>query len=536
MALAFVVVIGLLVTMALLRQLVSVEDEASQKAGWFSSMRTSDDEGEGETTSHRLEALPYPFVQAQLDGFHEEELNLVPREKPRLMGVLPQETQDRPFRRSSVKPKGSLSPVKLVLVPPAERLSSISASLPSPLTTTVVQPPFQHINWTASFSAQPVHRILVVITHCCGNQGLTRRLLSTLEGLKEEFDVVVLNDAASDDSAEHLRAQGIMVIDSNNADPKQPLGLSKTWNVAWRFFLQHLRYKTLFLCNNDILVSAGTFARLHTALHAWNDSTRPIVMGPSTTMAGLGAASGAFLAAQNVEKREYSQQPAFIQLLQGLPSTLTEANRFLRRQYNSSDSAPPMLSRTASLLGFLVGIKRDHRLEAEPGCIVLPGLWNTGQEEDLFRRAQAVVAQDVLVYHDKAATFSSMSPERNRFSKQLTPTNQCRDTYPDYKCREMQEHGFCRSTTSSVWTECRKTCGSEAFSNCVCQNALFLSYGFFIGTVGLCHFNMTSKNECTDQLVECPRLASQGKCDKDFAFMSLQCRQSCAFCPSLEGK
>ena len=253
------------------------------------------------------------------------------------------------------------------------------------------QQPFGRITVQASQRAQPPRPMLVAITHCCtGNAELTRRLLANLDSLEDRIDVVVVSDGVVDGSAQSFENWGIRVLRTGAA--AKPVGLSKTWNVAWRYFLNHTQYDTLFISNNDLLVAGGTFERLRQVLYAWDDRVRPIVLSPSTTVQGLGALSAPFLPAQNIERRIYSATPEFSSLRQRMPGSLCALNRLVR-SFHGPGKLPVAVSNSASTLAFMPAFKRDPRLEHHPGALVAQGLWNFGQEENMYQRAQAVVAQ-----------------------------------------------------------------------------------------------------------------------------------------------
>ncbi len=135
-----------------------------------------------------------------------------------------------------------------------------------------------------------------------------------------------------------------------------------------------------------------------------------VAVGPMTTETGLGVFSAPFLRNQNIEARA---RPAPDSLLAGLPRTTSDLDKWLQQQYPNEES-PTLLS--SWLLGFVLGLKRDHRAEGDPPRLLPPILLNVGQEEDLFRHVIPVVAQNVFIFHDKGSTLKD-SVTRNNVKK-----------------------------------------------------------------------------------------------------------------------
>ncbi len=64
------------------------------------------------------------------------------------------------------------------------------------------------------------------------------------------------------------------------------VGLTASWNRAWDFFVSSGdRWTSLFILNNDLLVSSGSFELMHNALHSQRDVMAVV---PFSDTQGLG--------------------------------------------------------------------------------------------------------------------------------------------------------------------------------------------------------------------------------------------------------
>ena len=260
--------------------------------------------------------------------------------------------------------------------------------------------------------------MLVVVTNCCNLFHLTRRVLINLALIRDVVDVVVVDDASSDESLDTLRDWDIRVLPANPDHPTMAVGLSRVWNTAWNYFLSNPRWKTLYLLNNDILVDHHTFDYLDMVLLDPKYAHTPIVVGPMTTKRGLGEMSAPFLPHQDIQQGRFgpSQEQVPRSLLEQLPSSMGMLNIWLQQRVDVDARVPPSESSAPWLLGFLLGFKRHPSIEHAKGEIVPNGLINIGQEENLFQRAIAVAVRNVFVFHDKGTTMQKVGA-RNDMQK-----------------------------------------------------------------------------------------------------------------------
>ena len=62
----------------------------------------------------------------------------------------------------------------------------------------------------------------------------SRAQLSNLALLRDDFDVIVVDDASQDDSVAQLRRLGLLVVPANPGAPTVPLGQASTRNIMVR--------------------------------------------------------------------------------------------------------------------------------------------------------------------------------------------------------------------------------------------------------------------------------------------------------------
>ena len=103
----------------------------------------------------------------------------------------------------------------------------------------------------ATVRGAPVAPLLVATSSCCGAFNFTRRLVrydplfsgrltypfnrldqvSNLAVIRDNIDVIVVDDGSADDTRAWLRARGVLVLSTNDAAPTVPKGLTAGWNV-----------------------------------------------------------------------------------------------------------------------------------------------------------------------------------------------------------------------------------------------------------------------------------------------------------------
>ncbi|CAE7239264.1 unnamed protein product [Symbiodinium sp. KB8] len=290
--------------------------------------------------------------------------------------------------------------------PPAEQLTSAGFDPIESLAPLSMQGLQRIAGGTAS--AREAH-ILVAVTSCCDTLNLTTRLLRNLAVLPDPIHVVVVDDASIDGAPEFLGDLGIEVVE--NVPETIALGLTHSWNVAWRLFQADQRYTTLWIINNDVLVAPHSFSRLDQAAR---QTVEPRVVSPMTDALGLG--HNPRCPYQNVEEVYFegpngtSELELPDALLDALPRSLGDTNQWMiNNSIVSVDDVDPDY-----VLGYFVGFRRDFvQFESQPGHILPPTLLNLGQEDYWFdsgsagaggSRPKPAIARRVFVYHDKGST------------------------------------------------------------------------------------------------------------------------------------
>jgi hypothetical protein len=91
---------------------------------------------------------------------------------------------------------------------------------------------------------------------------------------------------------------------------------------AWQYFTAHPELQTLFIVNNDVIVSKGAFSKLHRCL-----MNAPVggVMGPMSNSLGLGEGTMYQNLENRVNRHYYGGVKVPQELRDGLPSEFARA-------------------------------------------------------------------------------------------------------------------------------------------------------------------------------------------------------------------
>ena len=132
--------------------------------------------------------------------------------------------------------------------------------------------------------------------------------------MHDPVHVVVIDDASTDGSPEKAAAMGYPVL--SLAKNK---GATHGMNRAWQYFTAHPELQSLFILNNDIIVSEGTFVKLHRCLMEAAPGT---IVGPMSNGNGLGEGSSVQDAEHKSNRKYYNHEKPPQELRDGLPGTL----------------------------------------------------------------------------------------------------------------------------------------------------------------------------------------------------------------------
>lgn len=135
-----------------------------------------------------------------------------------------------------------------------------------------------HLNPEKVVSIKPkLQREILVAVTTCNQIKMTLVTLSYLtKALDNLADIVIMDDASSDQTAIVLRQKGYFVMQS-----EKPQGLTFHWNKAYSFAIL-LGYKYVIFMNNDVLVPQGALKEM-----AKDIAFVPLLV-PLSTLAGAG--------------------------------------------------------------------------------------------------------------------------------------------------------------------------------------------------------------------------------------------------------
>ena len=120
-------------------------------------------------------------------------------------------------------------------------------------------------------------KILFVIT--TWNQSeYTKICLDSLKEIKEKHDVLVIDDASTDNTIELCKDYGVKFISKDKG-----MGLTDSWNRAYKHFVKN-NYDYFVIANNDIIVPSGALGELKNTLDKWPSS----LVVPMSTEKGSG--------------------------------------------------------------------------------------------------------------------------------------------------------------------------------------------------------------------------------------------------------
>lgn len=241
--------------------------------------------------------------------------------------------------------------------------------------------------------------IMVAVLSCCDSWPITKALLESITAMSDPVHLVVIDDASEDGAPEKAAAMGYPVLGLQKNG-----GATQGMNRAWQYFTAHPELQSLWVLNNDILVSEGAFTNLHRCAMTM---PTPGIVGPMSNSDGLGEG----LSAQNSEHRSnrhfYGGEKVPPEIRTGLPGTLGQYNAWMNEKLGETLPADaPHYNKVHDILGFFMGFRKDMPIADFTDNIMLRGGRNLHQEYWLFFtwRLDAYVCLDVFAYHLKAAT------------------------------------------------------------------------------------------------------------------------------------
>lgn len=108
----------------------------------------------------------------------------------------------------------------------------------------------------------------------------TKLCMNSLSKIKDcEFDIIIIDDCSTDETVKWCNENGIKVIDKTEG-----LGLTHSWNIAYKHFKDNKEYKYIIISNNDVLVPDGVLGELVNVFEKWPFS----LVVPMSSVAGAG--------------------------------------------------------------------------------------------------------------------------------------------------------------------------------------------------------------------------------------------------------
>lgn len=125
-----------------------------------------------------------------------------------------------------------------------------------------------HSRWTSSPQGAQNDTLLVFATANVGHR--TSGFLASLSTVRDEFHLLAVDEASSDNTLGDLAAYNVPVL-----RVKEYIGVTALWNRAYQYYLEH-GYDKLIISNNDVLVPDGVVDKLQAALNNGCDLVTPL--------------------------------------------------------------------------------------------------------------------------------------------------------------------------------------------------------------------------------------------------------------------
>ena len=268
---------------------------------------------------------------------------------------------------------------------------------------------------------------LLVITVSGGLWRPTERMLVSLGGVADQFDLALIDDGSECGSGHPLvereaASWGIFVIP--RAGPghaaSRGKGLTTLWNQGYLFFKRRRQYEFLILSNNDLLVPDGTVDRLRAGLIAGWGWLLPVVSWRGSS----------YRRHRLHDAREHESAAATGLSLRQVFGTWTDSALYygtvaaVLRASELGDSVSAITAADArhNLNGYFMAFRRSSvaRIERADGFLFDPAKLNVGNEDELGRRWRRAlehgddvgrmgVHHGAFVHHHKGATLSRVN-------------------------------------------------------------------------------------------------------------------------------
>ena len=223
-------------------------------------------------------------------------------------------------------------------------------------------------------------------------------MLISLASNHDDYDVLLIDDHSDKyDQNEKAERWGVDTLRwGEGTEP--PRGLTHSWNLAWRYALEH-EYKYLIICNNDLLIPDGTITKLVNELETndW-DWINPIV-----------SERGSFYPKHNLklvygdDVQEWTDHPLFY------AEVATSLDHIPKRAVIKVDKEVKKSYMNGYAMAFHVNNIKKFQFDASEALLFDPKFINAGNEDDLATRmarsgGRTGVHPTAFVYHHKGYT------------------------------------------------------------------------------------------------------------------------------------
>ena len=257
-------------------------------------------------------------------------------------------------------------------------------------------------SWRAYMDNLPKQDTLLSIHTSMSAWNMTQIMLISLAAVRDEFDVVLVDDHSEFDIESMASKWGVKVLKWGMRS-ESPRGLTHSWNIAWKYALDN-GYDNIIIANNDLLIPDGTINKLTSALRSgeW-DAVVPVVSrrGSQNNQHNLNQRY------KNVH--EWTNQPLNYRLVADV----------LTRMHTQ-------ISEENMLNGYMMALRITSfkNVQYDMGSTLLfdPKNINVGNEDELFRRASNAklrlgVHGGAFVFHFKGYTLTGSN--RNSVQQKL---------------------------------------------------------------------------------------------------------------------
>jgi GT2 family glycosyltransferase len=229
-----------------------------------------------------------------------------------------------------------------------------------------------------------VTRFLLAIT-TANYYSYTKVCLNSLRRGPPDWDVVVVDDASEDPTADVVTSLGVEFITKD-----QPRGLTDSWNRAAELFRVR-GHDWLVLSNNDVIFPEGALRSFQETAEAQG----PCILGPMSTTLGVG-----HVKAQSITK-QFGRQ-----IMSGL-DPFGDCD-VIQRRVADADPAVDVLGAHKVVNGFFFAVPRPALDLVGRETLFDPSKTNVGNEDEFCAKVglPKVICRRTYIPHFKGVSFN----------------------------------------------------------------------------------------------------------------------------------